>query len=157
MERSAQTGWESVRPLAEALGVPEDDVLRALGGGWEPFDLRVGEGPATRWAGARWWVTGEPHQVLVGVAGASVVLARPVLRWDGPGQVTTHASDEREFARDDVLYQPELLADTVEEIARRSRRSFRWCRTCRRLSRSEHMHDRLECTECAAGFSRVVH
>jgi hypothetical protein len=66
-------------------------------------------------------------------------------------------SDEREFACDDVLYQPELLADTVEEIARRSRRSFRWCRTCRRLSRSEHMHDRLECMECATGFGPVVH
>jgi hypothetical protein len=143
--------------LAEALGVPEDDVLRALGGGWEPFELQVGEWPATRWAGARWWVTGEPHQVLVGVAGASVVLARPVLRWDGPGQVTAHASDEREFARDDVLYQPELLADTVEEIARRSRRSFRWCRTCRTLNRPEHMHDRVECMQCAAGFGRVVH
>ena len=86
-----------------------------------------------------------------------MVLARPVLRWDGPGQVTAHASDEREFARDDVLYQPELLADTVEEIARRSRRSFRWCRTCRRLSRSEHMRDRVECMDCAAGFSRVVY
>jgi hypothetical protein len=77
--------------LAEALGVPEHDVLRALGGGWDPFELQVGEWPATRWAGARWWATSEPPQVLVGVAGASLVLARPVLRWDGPGQVRTHA------------------------------------------------------------------
>jgi hypothetical protein len=146
-----------VRPLAEALGVPEDDVLRALGGGWEPFDLEVGEWPATRWAGARWFVTGEPLQALAGVSGASLVLARPVLRWDGPDRGTAHATDEREFTRDDVLFQPGLLADTVEEIARRSRRSFLWCRTCHTLNRPEHMHDRAECTGCAAGYRGVVH
>jgi hypothetical protein len=63
--------------VADALGVPEDDVLRALGGGWKPFELQVGEWPATRWSRARWWVTGGPLQVLVGIAGASLVLARP--------------------------------------------------------------------------------
>jgi hypothetical protein len=86
MEQSARTGRENLQALAQELGLPEDDVLRALGGGWEPFELQVGEWPATRWAGARWFVTGEPIQVLVGVSGSSLVLARPVLRWDGPGR-----------------------------------------------------------------------
>jgi hypothetical protein len=71
--------------------------------------------------------------------------------------VTAHATDEREFARDDVLFQPGLLADTVEEIARRSRKSFRWCRTCRTLNRPEHMEDRLECMGCAADYRGVVY
>lgn len=125
MEQSARTGRESLRALAEALVVPEDDVLHALGGGWEPIELEPGEWPGTRFAGARWFVTGEPIQVLAGVSGSSLVLARPVLRWDGPGTVTTHATDERECAWDDVLSQSQLLADAVEEMARRSRRSFR--------------------------------
>ncbi len=157
MEQSALTGRENLQALSEAHGLPEDDVLRALGGGWEPLELPAGEWPATRWAGARWFVTGEPIQVLAGVSGSSLVLARPVLRWAGPGSVTTHATDEREFARDDVLFQPDLLADTVEEIARRSRKSFRWCRTCRTLSRPEFMHDKTECTGCAAEHRGVVH
>ena len=157
MGQPARTGRESVQALAGALDVPEDDVLRALGAGWEPVELAVGEWPATRWAGARWFVTGEPIQVLAGVSGHSMVLARPILRGDGPSPVTAHATDEREFTRDDVLFQPGLLADTVEEIARRSRRSFRWCRTCRTLSRPEHMHDRTECMGCAAEYRGVVH
>jgi hypothetical protein len=157
MERSVPTGWGCVRPLAEALGVAEDDVLRALGGGWQPIELQPGEWPVTRWTRASWFIAGEPLQVLAGVSGPSLILARPVLRWDGPGTVTAHATDEREFARDDVLFQPELLAGAVEEIARRSRRSFRWCRTCRTLSRAESMHDRAECMGCAADVGRVVY
>lgn len=157
MEQSARTGRENLQALAQELALPEDDVLLALGGGWDPIELDLGEWPATRWAGARWFGTGEPIQVLAGVSGSSLVLARPVLRWDGPCGVTAHPTDEREFARDDVLFQPGLLADTVEEIARRSRKSFRWCRTCRTLNRSEHMSDRLECMGCASEYRGVVY
>ena len=157
MEEPARTGRENLQELAHALGVPEDDVLRALGGGWEPFELQAGEWPATRWAGARWFVTGEPIQVLAGVTGSALVLARPVLRWEGAWPVTAHATDEREFTRDDVLFQPGLLAETVEEIARRSRKSFRWCRTCRTLNRPEHMHDKTECMGCAAEYRSAVY
>ena len=102
-------------------------------------------------------MTGEPIQVLADVSSSSLVLARPVLRWDGPGTATAHATDEREFARDDVVFQPGLLADNVEELARRSRRSFRWCRTCRTLNWPEHVHDRAECIGCAGAFRGVVY
>ena len=71
--------------------------------------------------------------------------------------LTTAATGEREFAREGVLYQPELLAETVEEMARKSRKTFRWCRTCRTAKRPEHMQDRLECMACAVDYRGVVH
>jgi hypothetical protein len=146
------SGRASVRRIAEVLGLPDDDVLRALGGGWRPV-----EDPLLGLQSGGWFVTGEPMQVLLGVGGSTLTLARVVLRWDGPGTVTMGATDERELAREDVLYQPELLAETVEELARKSRKTFRWCRTCRTVNRPEHMNDRLECMACASEFRGAVY
>jgi hypothetical protein len=150
------SGRASVRHIAEVLEVPDDDVLRALGGGWRPIEGRLAESPLLSLHSGGWWVTGEPEQMLLGVAGPTLTLARIVLRWDGPGSVSVQATDERQFAREDVLYQPELLAETVEKMARTSRKTFRWCRTCRTVNRPEYMDDRLECMACASEYRGVV-
>ena len=71
--------------------------------------------------------------------------------------MSVNATDEREFAREDVFYQPELLVETVEETARKSRKTFRWCRTCREVTRPEYMEDRLECMACASEYRGVVY
>ena len=144
------SGRASVRRIAEVLEVPDDDVLRALGGGW-----RATEDPLRSRHSGGWFVTGEPEQVLLGVGGSTLTLARVVLRWDGPGTLTTSATDEREFAREDVLYQPDLLAETVEEMARKSRKTFRWCRTCRTVNRPELM-ERFDCMACASEYRGAV-
>jgi hypothetical protein len=80
-----------------------------------------------------------------------------VLRWDGPGTVAIAATDEREFAREDVLYQPELLTATLEEMVGKSRKTFRWCRTCRTVNRPEYMHERHECMSCASEYRGWVY
>ena len=146
-------GRTAVRRIAEVLEVPDDDVLRALGGGWRPVELGSAERPYS----GGWFVTGDPEQVLLGLGGSTLTLARINLRWDGPGTLTTSATDEREFAREDVLYQPELLAETVEEMARKSRKTFRWCRTCRTVNRPELMHDRFDCMDCASEHRCAVY
>ena len=145
------SGRAAMRRIAEVLDLTDDDVLRALGGGWRPT-----EDPLLTLHPGGWFVTGEPMQVLLGVGGSTLTVARIVLRWDGPGTVTVNATDEREFAREDVLYQPELLAETVAEMARKSRKTFRWCRTCRTVNRPEQMQDRLECMGCASEYRGVV-
>src|SRR4051812_718450 len=100
------SGRAALQRIAEILGLSEDDVLRALGGGWRPIELGSGEYPdLSQHTG--WFVTGDPLQVLL-YAGPTLTLARIVLRWDGPGTASVHATEEREFAREDVLYQPEL-------------------------------------------------
>ena len=150
------SGRAAVQRIADMLDVSDDDVLRALGGGWRPIELGSGEYPVlSRHSG--WFVTGEPMHVLLGVGGPTPTLARIVLRWDGPGSVSLNATEEREFAREDVLYQPELLVETLEEMARKSRKTFRWCRTCRTANRPEQMHERLECMSCASDYRGTVH
>ena len=150
------TGRAALRRIAEALALPDDDVLRALGGGWRPIELGPPGHVDLHWPPATWFVTGEPMQVLLGVAGPTLTLARIVLRWDGPGTASVNATEERGFAREDVLHQPELVAGTLGEMAHRSRRSFRWCRTCRTVNRREHMNDRFECMSCASEYGGVV-
>ena len=149
------SGRAALRCIAELLDLPDDDVLRALGGGWSPIELGSPGHVDLHWPPATWFVSGEPMQVLLGVAGPTLTLARVVLRWDGPATASVHATEEREFAREDVLHQPDLVAGTVDEMALRSRRSFRWCRTCRTVNRPEHMHSRLLCMSCAADHHGV--
>jgi len=142
--------------FAEALGVDPATALRALGGGWERCAVVGGEWPVDRWHHATWFETGEPRQVLAGVDFRAVVLARPVTRWDGVVGVIT-AVDVQEFAREDVEFQPQLLADAVEALARRSRRRFRWCRTCHRPAAPEFFTGRDECMDCATRYRGVVY
>src|SRR3954452_20908860 len=132
------SGRAALQRIAESLLVSDDDVLGALGGDWRPIELGSGEYPVlSRHSG--WFVTGEPMQVLLGVGGPALTLARIVLRWDGPGTASVNPTEEREFVREDVLYQSELLVETLEEMARKSRKAFRWCRTCRTVNRPENM------------------
>jgi len=147
---------EQLDAFAAALDVDPATVLRALGGGWQRCGVDSGSWPVDGWAHATWFATGDPLQVLAGVDFRSLVLARPVIRWRGGVCVIT-AAEVREFAREDVVFQPELLADVVEELARRSRRRFRWCRTCRAPSAPEHMLDRDECMGCGARYRGLVH
>ncbi|WP_041795454.1 hypothetical protein [Modestobacter italicus] len=65
-----------MRRIAEVLEVPDDDVLRALGGGWRPVELGSTERPHS----GGWFVTGEPVQVLLGIGGSTLTLARVALR-----------------------------------------------------------------------------
>ena len=146
---------DGLQPLADALALDPRTVLRALGGGWTPCAVGARDWPADRWGHATWFVTGQPPQVLVGVDFAALVLARPVIAWAGHHPVPT-AADVREFARDDVVFQPDLLADAVEELARASRRRLRWCRTCRTPHPPEHMLDRLDCQTCGKRYRGVV-
>ncbi|WP_138758536.1 hypothetical protein [Modestobacter altitudinis] len=145
------SGRASVRRIAEVLDLSDDDVLRALGGGW-----RLTEDPLLSSYSGGWFVTGEPMQVLLGVGGSTLTLARVGLRWGGPGTVSMHTTEEREYAHEDVLYQPELLGEAVEELARKTRRTFRWCRTCRTVNRPEDMQDRLNCMACASEYGGAV-
>src|SRR3954469_569850 len=101
------SGRAALQRIGESLLVSDDDVLGALGGGWRPIELGSGEYPVLS-QHSGWFVTGEPMQVLLGVGGPTLTLARIVLRWDGPGTPSVHPSEEREFAREDLLYQPEL-------------------------------------------------
>ena len=142
--------------LAKALGIDQATALRALGGGWERCDIAGGDSSVDHWHHATWFETGEPRQVLAGVDYRAIVLARPVTRWNGVVGVVT-AVDLREFAREDVEFQPELLADAVEELARRSRRRFRWCRICHTPSPPEFFHERDECMDCATRYRGVVY
>jgi hypothetical protein len=119
--------------LAELLGVRHLDVVRALGTGWRPESL------AGERNDVRWFVSGEPVQVAVGVQGPWFTLARPLTRW-GEERLDLQPADRREFGRDDLLHFPGLVAEAADAIASRRRRSFRWCRCCEWLvERSEEL------------------
>ncbi|MGY1620193.1 hypothetical protein ACI797_25925 [Geodermatophilus sp. SYSU D00691] len=132
--------------LAEALGVRYPDVLRALGTGWRRASIATD--------GAEWFVSGEPAQVAVGVTGPWFVLARPLTRW-GSG-VDLQPADQRQFGRDDLLYDSEIVAAGADEIASRRRRSFRWCRSCRRVHPPEwFVGTERVCQDCEAAYEHV--
>lgn len=135
--------------LADLLGVRHADVVRALGTGWRQED------PFEAANGVRWFVSGEPVQVAVGVQGPSFVLARPLTRWE-EGGLDLQPADRREFSRDDLLHFPGLVAEAADEIASRRRRSFRWCRCCRQVRPPEWFIGAVRvCQRCEAIVERA--
>lgn len=135
--------------LAELLGVRYADVVRALGAGWRQED------PFEEANGARWFVSGEPAQVAVGVQGPVFVLARPLARC-AEGGLDLQPADRREFSRDDLLHFPELIAHEADAIASRRRRSFRWCRCCRQVRPPEwFVGSSRVCERCESVFDRA--
>jgi hypothetical protein len=133
--------------LADLLGVRYVDVVRALGTGW-----RRGFEDRHR---VRWFVSGEPAQVALGVHGPTFVLARPLTRW-GEGGLDLQPADRHEFGRDDLLHLPELVAEEADAIASRRRRSFRWCRMCRRVHPPEwFVSVERVCQECESAAAAL--
>ncbi|MBM7808333.1 hypothetical protein JOD57_004170 [Geodermatophilus bullaregiensis] len=135
--------------LAALLGVPVGALARALGAGWTEVP-----GPAHE----QWFVSGEPAQVAVGWDGFGFTLARPEPRWDGVWPLVWEFAADRRFQAEEVLYEPEVLAEAAEEVARRRRRTFRWCPVCREVNAREHVHDSTGlCSRCAGHFLGIVH
>jgi hypothetical protein len=133
--------------LADLLGVAYPDVVRALGTGWRR------ESPVEDQAGVRWFVSGEPAQVAVGVHGPTFLLARPLTHW-GESRVDLQPADRREFAREDLLHFPEMVAEEADAIASRRRRSCRWCRCCRRVRPPERFQGAGRiCEQCEYALS----
>jgi hypothetical protein len=132
--------------LADLLGVGWPDVVRVLGAGWR-------REPAGEDDGMRWFVSGEPAQLSVGVDGGSFVLARPLVDW-GPRKEIQPVDGGR-FSREHLVWLPEDVTRAAEVIASRRRRSFRWCRTCRRPAAPEAF-DSPEgaCASCVAAYER---
>ena len=135
--------------LAALLGVPVEALARALGARWTEVP-----GPAHE----RWFVSGQPAQVAVGWDGFGFTLARPEPRWDGVADLAWEFVADRRFQAEEVLHEPEVLAEAAEEVARRRRRTFRWCPMCREVNAREHVHDNTGlCSRCAGRFLGVVH
>ncbi|WP_346619239.1 hypothetical protein [Blastococcus montanus] len=116
--------------LAGLLDVEHTDLVRALGTGWRR------EGAADGPDGVRWFVSGEPAQLAVGVQGPWFVLDRPQAS-EGDRRSGPLTTDGVRFTRDELLHDPWYVSQVAEDIASRRRRSFRWCRTCRRATAPE--------------------
>ncbi|WP_347057379.1 hypothetical protein ABC795_11790 [Blastococcus sp. HT6-30] len=133
--------------LAGLLDVGHAELVRALGAGWRR------EGVADGQDGVRWFVSGEPAQLAVGVQGPWFVLARPLMSW-GEHRPGPLMGDGPRLTRDDVLHQPHLVAEVAEAIASHRRRSFRWCRTCRRATAPESfVASEGSCEGCVSAFA----
>jgi len=130
--------------LADLLGVPYDDVVRAIGTGWR----QVGDDLA----GITWFVSGEPPQVAVGASAGMLTLA-PVSAIEDLSEAWEAG---RSFTRDDLLCSPEWMAEAADEIARARRRTFRWCGRCRRpFPPREFAGYRGTCVSCAEHTGRT--
>ena len=135
--------------LARLLGVPAGALARALGSRWTEVSAPGHD---------RSFVSGEPAQVAVGWDGFGFTLARPEPRWDGVADLVWEFVADRRFQAEEVLYEPDVLAEAAEEVARRRRRTFRWCPMCREVNAREHVHDNTGlCMRCAERFLGIVH
>ena len=133
--------------LAGLLDVGFRDLVRALGAGWRRERAADGRD------GVRWFVSGEPAQLAVGVQGPWFVLDRPHTSEEDrrPGPLTT---DGLRFTRDELLHDPWYVSQVAEDIASRRRRSFRWCRTCRRATAPEaFVAAEALCEQCSSAFA----
>ncbi|WP_243737396.1 hypothetical protein [Blastococcus xanthinilyticus] len=133
--------------LAGLLDVGFGDLVRALGAGWRR------ESAADGADGVRWFVSGEPVQLAVGVQGPWFVLDRPRTSPGDrrPGPLLT---DGGRFTRDELLHDPWYVSQVAEDIASRRRRSIRWCRTCRRATAPESfVASQGSCERCVSAYA----
>ena len=131
---------DSTRELASALGIEPDELLRELGD-FAPIDSdETGDGNSS----ARWWASGRPRQVLLGVdVHGRVWLAEPRMAFRGPIPVTVA---HRPF----LLQQGQDRRGHVEQVALRTRRRLRYCRQCRTAFPAEYFNtDVGVCDGCA--------
>jgi hypothetical protein len=143
--------------LASLLGVPVGALARALGAGWREVDTAT-PADAEPLPLGRWFVSGEPAQVAIGWDGFAFQLARPEPRWHGVWPLVWEFVADRTFQAEEVLHEPEVLAEAAEGVARRRRRTFRWCPMCREVNAREWVHDNTGlCMRCAERFLGVRH
>lgn len=120
------------------------------GRGWQPVDLA--EDADDEGVERRWYVAGEPPQVLLGVdrAGEPLLVARPRVTWES----------WRPLLRPDAPHRLDWLGDVagvLRSVSLARRRTFRWCRYCRTLAAPEHRHEPDICSSCAEVVLGVVH
>ncbi len=138
------------RLLAHDLDLSLERVYELVGRGWELADL--GEREAEDLDPPRWYVAGEPPQVMLGVAQGqtAILVARPRVSWE-------HWRPTLQPEQLQRLASLEDLAPALARVAASRRRTFRWCRYCRTLAAPEDRYESNVCSSCAEVVLHVVH
>jgi hypothetical protein len=147
--------------LAHAVGLSLTEFVETFGASWtvaeeSGTDFDADPSGSGNLFG-RWYLTGEPVQLMLCPSGSEVELAVPVGRGGGGGwrRVWQPAAQRTWLpAGQQLLWTaPAVVADFL----RRRRSSFRYCRYCRVLTPPE---DRLEsdvCYGCGGAWRGVVY
>lgn len=145
-------GDMSTAELADVLRLPAGGLVDVIGGGWRRADdIMQAQDLTVR----EWYVSGDPEQVLMGVDGCVVVLARPVGTWHGHRCGIT-PEDSVTFSSAELVSNSEVVRATIHGITAASRRRIRWCRTCRSSFSPWHMDASGECHGCMAEHRGVT-
>lgn len=133
---------DSTGYLAEALGLPSDELARSIGAGW-----RLAPGPPFDW-----YVAGIPVQLMARLDPAGLVVAIPAGTWD-VHRLVLEPRGERLLTHAEL--RTPVAAAEVGRLVRRRRASLRYCRYCRRSTPPE---ERLgeACMACATRWEHVV-
>jgi hypothetical protein len=147
--------------LAETFGLQQWDFLAVAGGAWTAFALdpdTLGN-PQEQNASYRWFISGEPPQVLLGIPDGGVqdvaVVATPVPIVIGWGTNYAPLGTRVHVDRHESGWL-ENLGAAVRDISQRRRKSFFWCSMCRTANGPEHRHQPGICNGCAAEYLGVV-
>jgi hypothetical protein len=149
--------------LAEILGLLQSDFLAAAGGAWRAFALDPATlaDPQEDIGSYRWFISGEPPQVLLGISKGGVpdvaVVATPSPVPLVYGRGTNYAPLGTRVHVD--RFEPgwlEQLAAAVRDVGQRRRKSFFWCSICRIANGPEDRHESGICNGCAEQYFGVV-
>lgn len=129
------------------------DIATALGRSEREFLVEYGRFHPTQRVASdecrveRWWVSGMPKQVLLGVdKNGAVWVAEPRLNFNGPIPAPG-------FMHAELLGGEESGPAQVDAVARRTRRRFRYCPQCRTASPPEGFNASARvCDGCAASL-----
>ncbi|MGQ0846770.1 MAG: hypothetical protein ACT4QF_21845 [Sporichthyaceae bacterium] len=148
--------------LARNANMDLVQFVRVLGGGWRRIpgeDAGLQTGPYTERSpeiamllglDPQVYVSGEPLQVAIAIAGHEWVLGAAHLAWHGQRPLV-------EFLDPLVRWPggygvvPAHVADAARAARQRRRRSFRWCDYCARLQAPGHMAAGA-CHDCAGRY-----
>ena len=138
--------------IADALGWDRATAPQVLGIGWYPLDPNAVAEDEASVDNMRWWMAGEPAQVMLGISGrTSLTVARPKVVWDS--QVPLLIAEEPTTEPLNRLDIREWVMARTHEVARQRCSTFRYCRLCRKPVGPEHCNTAPDvCDGCAERF-----
>jgi len=137
------------RLLADDLSMSLEHLYEVAGLGWQ----LLGDGQVLdeSFQQRRWYVAGEPAQVMLGVLGDKepLLVGRPQVKWESHRAVLQPQAPEVVNSFDD-------LAVVLRRVCLARHRTFRWCRYCRTLVAPEERTEPDVCMGCATTVQGIV-
>jgi hypothetical protein len=141
--------------LARRLGIDRGSFLEIYGSGWKELDPEIGslsfEWDHEKHGIETWYMSGQPPQLMLQIAGPTVTVARPAGHWQGAWPLVYEPAGKKKLSGN-----AEADKRAIASVLKNRRATFRYCAYCRSLKPPEWMEEST-CMSCASEWLGMVY